>query len=224
MVIKKNLDQGLFITFEGGEGSGKSSLLEAAFNSLVSSGHESIKTRAPGGTSLGKKIREILLHTKDLELSHRAEMLLFLSDRAQHVDEIIKPALRQNKIVLCDRFSDSTLAYQGASRSSLKYDDVEEMILFSTDGLKPDLTFFLDVDPKLGLTRAKKAIETDGKASYDRLEQEALEFHTQVREAYLKIAENEPKRVVTLDASKSKEVVFSEALEILEKRFGLICT
>lgn len=212
----KNLKEGLFITFEGGEGSGKTSLSKALYKQLMTYGYEVYRTRAPGGTALGMKIREALLHTQDVKMSQKAELLLFLADRAQHVDEIILPYLHRRWIVLCDRFTDSTLAYQGASRKSLNTSDVEFLSKFAVGGLEPHLTFYLDIDPFIGLERAKKAITLDGKASYDRLEEESMDFHKNVRQAYLNIASKNSKRIKILDASLSKQDVFDRALEIIQ--------
>ena len=222
-MIKKNLKEGLFITFEGGEGSGKTSLLQAVYENLTSLGVDGLKTRAPGGTELGQKVREILLHTDQLKVSQKAEALLFLSDRAQLVDEVIKPHLRKNGLVLCDRFTDSTLAYQGVARDGLDYKEVEMLASFAASGLKPHLTFYLDIDPKIGLQRAQNAIKLDGKAAFDRLEEEAMKFHESVRKAYLDIASSDPKRVKVLDASKSKDLVLKETLEIIQELLGCLC-
>lgn len=205
------LSKGLFITFEGGEGSGKTTLQNKIFAHLQALRVETITTRAPGGTSLGVSIRELLLHQKTLFLSKKAELFLFLADRAQHVSELILPALHQKKIVLCDRFNDSTLAYQGAARQG-NLEFIELLCSYVTDSLVPDLTLYLDVEPVVGLKRARQAISKQGKAEYDRLENEALEFHQRVRESYLELARKHPRRFVVIDSHCSMEDVFEIAL------------
>ena len=169
---------GFFITFEGGEGAGKSTLSKKIYQYLVKQKKAVLFTKEPGGTKLGKKVRILLLQKKETWISPRAELLLFLADRAQHVDELIIPALQQGQIVLCDRFSDSTRAYQGAGRGfSTKW--LESLLQFATNGLQPDLTFYLDVDPQIGFQRAKRE-----RRQLDRMEQEALAFHKKVRKAF----------------------------------------
>lgn len=223
----KNLNQnqnkhvfkkGLFFTFEGGEGSGKTTLLQRLHLHLSSLGYPICLTRAPGGTKLGESIREILLHKKDLSLCKISELLLFLSDRAQHVEEIILPALKRCEIVLCDRFNDSTIAYQGAAREAFDIEHVENLCRFASHNVLIDLTFYLDLDPALGLKRAHDAIEKDGKKNYDRLENEKLHFHEKVRKAYLELASRNKNRIHVLDAAKPKEEVYKEALSIIESK------
>ena len=202
---------GKLITFEGGEGSGKTTLLETLYQHLLSLGFSVLKTRAPGATEIGQKIRDLVLHQK-VVLSKQAELFLFLADRAQHVEEILLPALKKNTIILCDRFNDSTVAYQGAARGcDLTF--IEKLCLFATGGLAPDLTLYLDVSPKIGLERAFSAIIKDGKEGYDRVEQEKLDFHEKVRAAYLNIAKQHGERVFVVDGSKSKQEVFQIALD-----------
>lgn len=216
---QRNLKKSLFITFEGGEGSGKTSLLDSIYDKFKQENIDCIKTRAPGGTKLGQKVREILLHTDHMKLCEKAELMLFLADRAQLVQEVIEPHLQRQGLVLCDRFTDSTLAYQGASREGLNIEEVKSLALSAAGGLVPQLTLYLDIDPKIGLQRAKKAITTEGKASFDRLEEERFKFHENVRKAYLDIAQKEPERVKVLDASKSKELVLKEAIKIIQGKF-----
>lgn len=215
MLESNHLKKGLFITFEGGEGSGKTTLQQKILSHLQSKGFSSISTRAPGGTPLGLSIRDLLLHQKNQFLSKKAELFLFLADRAQHVAELILPALNEKKIVLCDRFNDSTLAYQGAARhGNLEF--IELLCSFVTDELLPDLTLYLDVDPMVGLKRARQAIAKQGKAEYDRLENEALEFHQRVRASYLEIAHKHPKRFVIIDSHRSMDEVYQIALTSIE--------
>jgi dTMP kinase len=197
--------KGVFITFEGGDGAGKTTLIDKIYQSLEKNGCNSIKTRAPGGTDLGQEIRHLLLEKKDALLSKRSELLLFLADRAQHVDELIVPALSSGKIVLCDRFNDSTIAYQGGARG-FNEKLVRDLCNFACGGLQPDLTLYLDLDPKIGFQRNQNA----GLAK-DRIESETLKFHQKIRQAFKLIAKKEPKRFIIIDASKSPEEVFNQA-------------
>lgn len=199
-----------FITFEGGEGAGKSTLIDAILEALTARGLAALKTRAPGGTKVGAEIRALLLHKKELALTGRAELLLFLADRAQHVKEVIEPALKEGKILLCDRFNDSTIAYQGGART-LGVDKVKELTHFASFGLIPDLTLYLDIDPAIGLKRAARA--GGGK---DRIEEETLAFHQTLREAYLAIAHEEPGRFKRIDASAAPAQVFRQAMEFID--------
>lgn len=197
---------GLFVTLEGGDGSGKTTLLESLYTHLKQEGHDCIKTRAPGGTALGQKIRHLLLDQNKMTLSQRAEILLFLADRAQHVDEVILPALQSNQIVLCDRFNDSTIAYQGGARG-LGEDRVKELCSFACNSIQPDLTFYLDLDPQIGFQRCKKA-----GMKKDRIESEPLTFHQKIRATFHEIASLEKQRFRLIDAHRSKEEVLKQAL------------
>ncbi len=198
---------GVFITFEGGEGAGKTTLIEAILPKL-SSQRKVLKTREPGGTFLGETIRDMLLKHKE-PLSSYAELSLFLASRAQHVEETILPALRSGKVVLCDRFHDSTIAYQGFARG-LGMSEVEAFCKFLSQGLEPALTLYLDIDPEVGLMRAKKV------RHQDRMEAETLAFHRKVREAYLSIHQKNPKRFHLLDASQPFEKVLALAMRWIE--------
>ncbi len=200
--------RGLFITFEGGDGAGKTTLIEKIHHYLDK--ENVLKTRAPGGTEIGKEIRNLLLHKPGAALSKRCELLLFLADRAQHVEEVILPALGENKIVLCDRYNDSTIAYQAGARG-LPLDAVADLCKFACDGLEPDLTLYLDLDPEIGFERAKKA----GLAK-DRIEQEALTFHQNIRKTFKQIAKNNPKRFILIDASLNPEEVYTLAKEKID--------
>jgi len=200
---------GLFITVEGGEGSGKSTLIESLYSYLAEEKQRFVvKTFEPGSTTLGQEIRNILLHRKELIISARSELFLFLADRAHHVDVLIQPALDEGLVVICDRFLDSSIAYQGAARGVFDLDKVEELCLFATNGLEPDLTLYLDLDPKIGLSRIKR--------EKDRLETELVEFHERVREGYLALAEKH-KRIHTIDASMSPSEVLQASLEIVKQ-------
>lgn len=200
----------LFITFEGGEGSGKSTLIETLFKHFLKAGCKVIKTREPGGTLLGEQVRNLLLHQDKYPISEISEILLFLTSRAQQIQEIIKPHLEQNYIVLCDRYNDSTVAYQGIARG-IGQKKTEELCSLACDHLNPDVTFFLDLDPKIGLERAKKI-----GSNWDRLENLELDFHEKVRAAYLKISKENTSRIHLIDASQNQEKVFQTCLDLLD--------
>ncbi len=210
----KKRNKGLFITFEGGEGGGKTTLINRIYDVLTAKGHTVVRTLEPGGTSLGKEIRSLLLHQKKSLICRQSELFLYLADRSQHVQELIFPALEQGKIILCDRFNDSTLAYQGAARS-LSINLLRGLCLAATDGLVPNLTLYLDLDPKVGLSRAKK------KNTYDRLEEENLDFHTKVREAFLSLSKDEPDRFRVIDASKDVDSVYTDAMKEIDSQLCL---
>lgn len=199
--------KGLFFTFEGGEGAGKTTLIEEVSRSLAEKGFSVLKTREPGGTKLGEHVRELLLQQNG-PVSPYSELCLFLASRAQHIMEVILPALNAGKIVLCDRFNDSSVAYQGGARE-LGVKQVEKFCSFISDELKPNLTLYLDLDPEVGLKRAANV------GKHDRIESEALEFHKKIREAFLEIQRNEPKRFIIIDASKTPETVFLEAMKTI---------
>jgi len=204
----KSKDNSFFLTIEGCEGTGKSTLVEGIYKHLVEVEQRLVvKSREPGGTPFGKKIREILLNPDSIAIDSRSELFLFLSDRAEHVETVIKPALMQNMIVICDRFTDSSIAYQGAARKISDIERLESICLFATDDLVPDLTLYLDLEPEIGLTRIKR--------DKDRLENENLEFHKRVREGYLTLAEENPNRIHILDANQDPQIVLSLALEKL---------
>lgn len=199
----------LFITFEGGEGAGKTTLIEGIFRHLTSLGYAVIKTREPGGTKIGEKIRSLLLEVQEEKISPLAELSLFLAARAQHIEEVILPALQAGKIVLCDRFNDSSVAYQGMARN-LGKEEVARTCGFISQGLKPDLTFYLDIEPSLGLSRVQRT------RVQDRIEQEGLSFHAKIRKAYLDLSREHPERIHLLDASLPKERVFHSAIGIIK--------
>ncbi|KAF3363155.1 Thymidylate kinase [Chlamydiales bacterium STE3] len=205
----------LFVSFEGGEGAGKTSLINALSTYLYEHGLSPVVTREPGGTRLSEEIRHMLLHPAyDRPLSDKAELFLFLAARAQHVQEVILPSLKEDKIVLCDRFHDSTVAYQGFAQK-LGEEEVTALTLFAADDLKPDLTIYLDIDPGTGLTRAKSVVK-DFEGQVDRIEAKKLEFHEKVRQAFLRIAEKEPQRFKIISGQLSKDEVFEQAVMFLE--------
>lgn len=213
---KISKSKGYFITFEGGDGSGKTTLINKISENLSLRGFSVINTREPGGTKLSEEIRVLLLRKIDYEMSSYAELCLYLAARAQHIKEVIRPSLEKGQIVLCDRFNDSTIAYQGFGRN-LDISQVENFCSFISEKLKPDLTFYLNIDPKIAIKRAKKPLGNSEKG-YDRIEQEKLSFHEKIRKAFLTLSKKEPNRFVVLDASKTKDEVFLSALAALEKK------
>lgn len=186
----------LFITFEGGEGCGKTYQSKALYMKLIHHHVPAILIREPGGTPLGEKIRRLLKQRADINISPLTELMLFNSSRSQLVADVVQPALKSGKNVICDRFSDSTLAYQSYGRG-LDFNTIEEINRLASQGIKPDITFLLDIQPEAGLSR-KKRIETD------RFDREAIAFHQRVREGFLKLAGKEPQRWVVIDATLSK--------------------
>lgn len=204
------VENSLFITFEGGEGAGKTTLVDGIQKSLQAQGLSVLRTREPGGTPLGEAIRGLLLEQKrGMPIGAEAECLLFLAARAQHLDGVIAPALNQGKIVLCDRFHDSSIAYQGGGRC-LGIAHVKNLCDLVCRGVKPTLTFYLDIDPEVGLRRAAQA------RSADRMEQEKLTFHQRVRDAFLLLAKEDPERICVLDATKTPDELLNEALRKIE--------
>ena len=190
----------MFITLEGPEGSGKSSQLPDLAEFLRGQGWDVLTTREPGGTPIGDQIRQILMRLDNQELHPRTEILLFLASRAQLVEQVIKPALREGKLVLSDRFGDSTLAYQGYGHG-IDLATLRAMLAFATDNLKPDLTLLLDVDVEIGLQRKRKEDE------WNRLDAYELAFHQRVREGYHELCRQEPERWRVIDAMQPKEAV-----------------
>ncbi|MFO7819516.1 MAG: dTMP kinase [Halanaerobacter sp.] len=209
---------GKFITLEGVEGSGKSTQVKLLRNHLQSLGYEVIITYEPGDTEIGQKIREILLDPQHNKLVAKAELMLYLADRAQHVQEVIVPNLAKGKVVISDRYIDATWAYQGFARE-LDSTEVKKLNSIATDDLVPDLTLLLDLDPVLSLQRAKeKTAEVN--QSGDRIEAEKIEFHQQVRKGYLELAQAE-ERIEIVDGDQSQEGVFGQIKEILRER--IVC-
>ncbi|MCS7254749.1 MAG: dTMP kinase [Armatimonadota bacterium] len=186
---------GLFITFEGIEGSGKSTQARMLAEWLRANGYDVVLTKEPGGTELGEYVRQLLLSLQHHRMSERCELMLFLADRAQHVSELILPALHDGKVVICERFTDSTVAYQHYGLG-LSLELIEELNNFVTHSLKPHITFLLDIEPSEGLKRLQHI-----KSSLDRIEMRSLEFHKKVRTGYLEIAKREPERFIVVNAS-----------------------
>jgi len=191
---------GLFITLEGGDGSGKSTQFVRLVGFLTAAGHTVVESREPGGTELGLELREIVLHRRG-HIVPRAEALIYAADRAQHIATVVRPALERGEVVIQDRYLDSSVAYQGVGRV-LDAQEVRSLSLWATEGLLPDLTVLLDLDPAVGRTRLDEA-----RTRYDRLEAEAAEFHERVRAAYLGLAEAEPDRFLVLDAGDPVDAV-----------------
>lgn len=187
----------LFITFEGGEGSGKSLQAKTLYKKLVQSGIPAVLTHEPGGTPLGEKISRMLKSARNTDISPMTELLLFNASRNHLVKNVIIPELKQGKVVVCDRFFDSTTVYQGYGRG-LDMNTVKAINIIGSKGLKPALTILLDISPAEGLTRKKKRRE------HDRFEQEDTAFHQKIRDGYLKLAAEEPQRWMVIDASQSK--------------------
>ena len=201
----------MFITLEGPEGSGKSSQLPLLQDYLLDKGYSVYSTREPGGTSIGDQIRDVLLDNQNVAMHPRTEILLFQASRAQLVEQVILPRIKRGEIVLCDRYADSTIAYQGYGHQ-VNLEKLSAIIDFATGGLKPDLTFLLDIDVRLGLLRRKK------EGDINRLDQLVIEFHQRVRQGYHQLVKSEPDRWELIDAGQSFDHVQSEMRQILLKR------
>lgn len=199
------MTQGLFITFEGPDGCGKTTQMKLLAEYFTKNGKEVVLTREPGGKGLGEKVREILLNY-DGEVSDRCESFLFLADRAQNIDIIVNPAVKAGKIVLCDRHIDSTVAYQGYGRG-LDIERINMLNNLATNGKKPDLTFVFDVDVETSMKRVGK--------EKDRMESAGMEFHNRVRQGYLELAKQEPQRIKVIDATKSIEEIHKKVVSLI---------
>jgi len=204
----------MFITFEGGEGSGKSTAIAKVKELLIKDGYDILLTREPGGTPISEDIRNIILDKKNVEMDKRTEILLFAASRRQHLVQKIWPALKEGKIVICDRYLDSSLAYQGGARN-VDVKDVLNVNLFATENEWPDITFLFDIDPKIGLERIRKNHRVD-----DRLDNEKMDFHLKVRESFLKLSKQYKKRYVVIDASKTSEEIVNEVYSIIKKKIN----
>ena len=207
------MKKGIFISLEGPEGAGKTSVLESLLPQLKEMGCELLTTREPGGVAISEKIREVILDKGHTAMDAKTELLLYIASRRQHLAEKVLPALGQGTWVLQDRFIDSSVAYQGYGRG-LAVDDVEWLNQFATDGLKPDLTLYFDIDVKEGLAR----IARDQEREVNRLDLEGLDLHERVRQGYLTILEKEPERVVKIDASQPLEQVVADSLAVIKER------
>jgi dTMP kinase len=195
----------LFVTFEGPEGSGKTTQIQLLRTYLEQRGYPVHQTREPGGTSIGDQIRRVLHDTANVEMRATTEILLFSASRAQLVEEVIRPALARNQIVLCDRYAESTLAYQGYGRE-LDLDALSRITVFATGGLQPDLIVYLDLSVEEGLRRKRRAHETEG-GEWNRLDQESVDFYQRVRRGYLRLAKEDPGRWLVVDARQPVEAI-----------------
>ena len=202
------IKKGLFVTFEGLDGCGKTTQINQLKERLIESGHQVLLTRNPGGTDLGLKLREIVLHYPD-DLSSVSELLLYVADRAQHMKQVILPALESGQVVLCDRHIDSTVAYQGYGRG-LDIPFIHQLNTVATDGIKPDKTFFLDGDPEI----LSQRVHTRGQA--DRLEREVAAFKERSREGFLTLVSEEPERFVILDAIKPADDISEDIWGVIQ--------
>lgn len=206
--------KGIFITLEGGDGAGKSTQIDNIKKYFEAKGYSVLLSREPGGTQIGEMLRDIVLDRANSEMDDVTEMLVYAASRAQHVSELVIPALEEGKVVICDRYVDSSIAYQGYGRELGT--DVKTVNDIATRGLRPDITFWLDIDPELGKKRA------GNEGELDRLESEKLDFHYRLREGYKAICDADPDRVKRIDASESveemKQKIYEQLDRLLENR------
>jgi len=214
MLGVKRMNQN-FISFEGGEGSGKTTIIKQLKIDLEKQGFKVLQTREPGGSEIAEGIRQIILNIANVKMDPRTEALLYAASRRQHLVEVILPALQNGNIVLCDRFVDSSLAYQGYARG-LGINQIYELNRFAIEDLLPGLTIYLDLDPEIGLRRIK-----DNNRACNRLDLESLEFHKKVREGYLLIAKQYPTRIKVVNGSLSKEKLYEEVKKIVLDYFNI---
>ena len=203
-----------FITFEGGEGSGKTTIIKKLVAELKEANIESVVTREPGGSKISEEIRNIILNVDNKGMDYMTEALLYAASRRQHLEEVVKPAINDGKLVICDRYLDSSLAYQGHARG-LGIENVYNINMYATDGFLPDLTLFLDVTPEVGLTR----IAVNNR-DVNRLDLEKESFHNLVREGYLKITEMYKDRIVRIDANGTVDEVYAKVKEAVFSRLA----
>ncbi|MDD5496453.1 MAG: dTMP kinase [Candidatus Omnitrophica bacterium] len=212
-MAKKSLRKGIFITFEGGEGCGKTTQSKLLYDYLMKRGYACVYTREPGGTAAGELIRQVLLHSKDTHITDLAELFLFEASRAQIVEEVIIPALKDKRIVICDRFNDATFSYQGYG-GKVALGAIKSLDDIATLGLKPDLTILLDIDTLTGLERARSK-------GTDRMEKKDVAYHKRVRSGYLKLAAKEPKRIKVVKVrgaiSQTQDIVRREVEVVIRK-------
>ena len=203
----------MFITLEGPEGSGKTTAVSFAVEELLKRGYQIVRTREPGGTEIAEQIRNVILDKNNTKMDPRTEALLYAASRRQHLVEKVWPALKEGKIVICDRYLDSSLAYQGGARG-LGIDNILSINLFATENTFPDLTLLFDIDPRIGLERIAKNKDRE----VNRLDLEELEFHNKVRNSFLELAKRYPERFVIIDASKSVSEVQQDTLNAILER------
>ncbi len=201
-----------FITIEGGEGSGKTSLIKLLVNDFKKLNIDTLTSREPGGSKIAEEIRQVILNVENTKMDYMTEALLYAASRKQHLEEIIKPAINEGKLVICDRYIDSSLAYQGWARD-LGIEKVYDINMYATEGFLPDLTLFIDIPAEVGLERIKS-----NNRDVDRLDLEKISFHHKVREGYLKIAEMYPERIVVIDGNKSLEEVYEDIKKVIFER------
>ena len=204
----------MFITLEGPDGSGKTTQIRLLYDALVAAEYDVLLTREPGGTAIGDQIRVVLHNIDNSEIVPEAEILLYSASRAQLVGQVIQPALAAGTIVLCDRYADSTMAYQGYGRG-LNLETLTAITAFATGGLKPDLTLFLDLEPEIGLTRRKASGQ-----EWNRMDQQTLDFYRLMRRGYHTLAEMEPERWVSIDASGSITEVSTAVWATVQRRLN----
>ena len=204
----------MFITFEGPDGSGKSTQLKMLAAALREEGIDIVTTREPGGTEIGDQIRAVIMNMKNKAMDPRTELLLFNASRAQLVEELIRPSLAAGKIILCDRYADSTMAYQGYGHG-LDKDELRRLLNFATGGLKPDLTLLFDISAEAGLKR-----RLSNHDEWNRMDDYALQFHERVRGGFLELAAADPERWVVIDADRDPGVIHAEVLDIVKRKLS----
>ena len=202
----------MFITFEGPDGSGKTTQMDLLMPFLAVKGLDTVRTREPGGTDIGDQIRSVIMNMKNKSMHPRSEILLFCASRAQLVEELIRPSLSEGKLVLCDRYADSTLAYQGYGHG-LDRDALIRLLDFATGGLKPDLTLLFDISAEAGLRRRLTNHE-----EWNRMDDYALQFHERVRSGYLAMAAAEPERWVVINADRTPDEIHAEVVSVLTEK------
>ena len=205
----------MFITFEGPDGSGKTTQIHRLIPVLQEKGLDIVQTREPGGTEIGDQIRSVIMNMKNKSMHPRAEILLFCASRAQLVEELIRPSLREGKFVLCDRYADSTMAYQGYGHG-LDRETLSQLLNFATGGLKPDLTLLFDISAEAGLRRRLSNHE-----EWNRMDDYALQFHERVRSGYLAMAAAEPERWAVINADRTPEEIHEEVVSVITARAAL---
>lgn len=211
------MKKGLFIVFEGGEGTGKTTAINSIYDWIIEKELKCIKTREPGGIKIAEEIRQVILNKENTKMDGRTEALLYAAARRQHLVEKVIPALENGYIVLCDRFIDSSLAYQGYARG-LGIDEVMSINRFAIGDYMPDLSILFDLDPKIGLER----ISMSGEREVNRLDLEKMEFHEKVREGYDKVYNNNKDRIIKINAEQSREDIVTEIKEILKTKLQFI--
>lgn len=209
------MSKGIFITFEGGEGSGKTSVIQAIQHHLQSEGRQVKVTREPGGVDIAEQIRAVILDTNNTKMDGRTEALLYAAARRQHLVEVIEPALRRGEVLLCDRFLDSSLVYQGVARG-LGVGAVWEINRFAIAEFMPQVTFYLDIDPAIGLAR----IHANANREVNRLDLEAIDFHEKIREGYLQLANTYTDRIQIIDASRPLDEVVADVVARVARVLG----